>query len=81
MKLAAKDGELARCEKVLSEVRMMLSDKNMEYNKAENNLSNEATVLSDRITNLEREKFDLIDKYAKYGEEFKSLLGQEQQKH
>ncbi len=71
MKLAQKDGELARCEKVLSEVRTMLSEKTLHQTRAENNLSNEVTVLSDRIVSLERETHDLLDKYSKYGEEFK----------
>ena len=30
IKIATKDGELARCEKVLSEVRAMLSEKTMQ---------------------------------------------------
>ena len=38
-------------------------------------------MLSDRIVSLEREKNDLIDKYAKYGDEFKQLLTQEQDQH
>ncbi|CDW74899.1 UNKNOWN [Stylonychia lemnae] len=77
-KLAQKDGELARCEKVLSEVRAMLSEKTMNQNRLENNLSNEVTVLSDRIMSLERERNEIIDKYQKYGDEFKQLMTQEQ---
>ena len=49
----------------------MLSDKTLHQTRAENNLSNEVSMLSDRIVCLEREKNDLIDKYAKYGDEFK----------
>lgn len=34
-------------------------------------------MLSDRVQILEKEKCDLIDKYSKYGEEFKFLLTKE----
>ena len=77
VKLAMKDGELARCEKVLSEVRAMLSEKTMNHNRTQNNLSNEVSVMSDRIQCLEKEKHDLIDKYTRYGDEFKQLLSKE----
>jgi len=74
LKLAEKDGELSRCERVLADVRGMLSDKTIANNKNQSNLSNEVTVLSDRIQALEREKVELVDKYSRYGEEFKQLL-------
>ncbi len=35
--------------------------------------------MSDRIISLEREKSELIDKYTKYGDEFRQLLNQEQE--
>ena len=59
----------------------MLSEKSMQQQRAENNLSNDLTVMSDRIVSLEREKNDIIDKYAKYGQEFKTLLDGEQFKY
>lgn len=34
--------------------------------------------MSDRIINLEKEKNELVDKYSKYGEEFKNLFQEEQ---
>ena len=49
----------------------MLSEKTINQNRLENNLSNEVTVLSDRIMSLEKEKNQMIDKYQKYGDEFK----------
>ena len=52
----------------------------MSQNRLENNLSNEVTVMSDRIINLEKEKNELVDKYSKYGEEFKNLFQEEQQR-
>ncbi len=76
-KMAEKEGELARCEKLLSEVRAMFSEKTMAHNRNQSNFSNEVTVLSDRVQILEKERGDLIDKYSKYGEEFKFLLTKE----
>jgi hypothetical protein len=75
--VATKDGELAKCEKLLSEVRAMLSEKTMHQNRLEGNLSNEVTVMSDRIQNMEQERNVMIDKYTRYGEEFKQLLNTE----
>lgn len=48
-KVAEKEGELARCEKLLSEVRGMLSEKTLASNRNQSNFSNEVTVLSDRV--------------------------------
>ena len=76
-RMAEKEGELSRCEKVLSEVRGMLSEKIMGQNMSYNNFSNEMSVMSDRVQILEKEKGELMDKYSKYGEEFKGLLAKE----
>eukprot|EP00347_Sterkiella_histriomuscorum_P012537 403368193 len=81
LKIAQKDGELMRYEKDLSELRVMLQDKSINQNKQENTLNSEVKMLSDRIVNLEKEKVELIDKYQKYGEEFKQMLVQEQNQH
>jgi FtsZ-binding cell division protein ZapB len=55
----------------------MLSERTMNDNRLQNNLSNEVTSLHERVQSLEKEKLDLVDKYSRYGEEFKSLLSKE----
>lgn len=71
VKLAAKDGEISRLERTLSETKASLQDKSFQYSKHSSNLTNEVQVMSDRLQALEREKLDLIERNAKAEEDIR----------
>ena len=71
VKLAAKDGEITRLERILCETKASLHDKSFQYSKHSNNLSNEVQVMSDRLQSFEREKLELIERNARSEEELR----------
>ena len=64
VKIAQKDGDITRLERIISETKASLHDKSFQYTKHQTNLSNEVQALSDRIQGLERDKLEMIDRYG-----------------
>jgi hypothetical protein len=80
VKLGQKDGEITRLEKMLSETRASLQDKSFQYSKTHSNLNTEVQSLHDRISLLEKEKLEIIDRHIQSEDRLRENLVEERER-
>ena len=63
LKLAAKDGEIHKLEKSISEMKASLQDRSFNHQKLQSNLTSEVQALNNKISALEEERTYMIEKH------------------
>ena len=78
--MGQKDGEITRLEKILSETRASLQDKSFQYSKTHSNLNSEVQSLQDRISLIEKEKLEIIDRHIQSEDKLRETLVEERER-